>query len=160
MALSGRREPVVRKSQSKKFNPRLIFSQIVAIQCFHYLCLGLFLQINHLLFGTSISLSRIFSDKYLGIWTGEAWCDTLAFLVAQIGVGSLLMAIVVEKSKKCLDFGVTLFLIHWLLCTFYDGAPKAWQWYAVHILGTISLVLLGEYLCSRKELDEIPLLQL
>ena len=99
MALSGRRGPVVRNSQSNKFNPRLIFSQIVAIQCFHYLFLGLLLQINYLLFGTSISLSRIFSDKYLGIWTWEEWGDTFAFLVAQVGVGSLLMAIVVEKSN-------------------------------------------------------------
>jgi hypothetical protein len=30
----------------------------------------------------------------------------------------------------------------------------------MHVLGTIVMVLLGEYLCSRRELDDIPILQI
>jgi protein SYS1 len=71
-----------------------------------------------------------------------------------------LLAIIVEKSKKCLDFSVTLFLLHLLLCTVYDGLPAVLDWWIVHVLATIIMVVLGEYVCSRRELDDIPLLQL
>lgn len=70
------------------------------------------------------------------------------------------MAIIVEKSKKCLDFGVTLFVIHLALSTLYAGIPTVMDWWIVHIGGMIVMVLLGEYLCSLKEMEDIPLLQL
>lgn len=73
---------------------------------------------------------------------------------------SVLLAVIVEKSKKCLDFGVTLFLLHLLLCSLYDGFPTILDWWVMHVLGTIVMVLLGEYLCSRRELDDIPILQI
>lgn len=159
MAPSVRRTNASRNDSGKAFNPRLIFSQIVAMQCFHYVVLGFLLQVNYVIFGTSITLDRIFSDQYLSIWTAVGWADALAILLASL-VGSLLLAIIVEKSKKCLDFSVTLFMIHFIFCTFYSGLPSTWDWYIVHILGTIMMVLFGEYLCSRRELDDIPLLQL
>jgi len=71
---------------------------------------------------------------------------------------SILLAIIVEKAKKCLDFSVTLFLIHVIACTLYDGIPGTWDWWIIHIFGAIVMILLGEYICSRRELDEIPLL--
>lgn len=146
-------------SRANQFNPRLIFYQIAAIQCFHYVILGFLFQVNYVVFGTSITLDRVFSDKYLHIWTLVGWADTSAVLLAALA-GSVLLAIIVEKSKKCLDFSVTLFMIHFILCTFYNGLPSTWDWYIVHIFATIMMVLLGEYLCAKRELDEIPLLQL
>lgn len=146
-------------ANGKAFNPRLIFSQILAMQCFHYLFLGFLFQLNYVLYGTSVTLDRIFSDKYLTLWTAVGWADVLAVLLTSV-FGALLLVIVVEKSKKCLDFSVTLFLIHFFLCCFYNGAPSTWDWYIVHVLATILMVLFGEYLCSRRELDDIPLLQL
>jgi len=71
---------------------------------------------------------------------------------------SLLLAIIVEKSKKCLDFSVTLFLIHIVLSSIYGGFPSTWDWWIIHILGMIMMVLFGEYACSKRELSDIPLL--
>ncbi len=157
MTPSGRRAPT--NHNDKAFNPRLIFSQIVAMQCFHYVILGFLVQVNYVVFGTSITLDRVFSDKYVSLWTAVGWADTIAILLTSL-VGSVLLAVIVEKSKKCLDFSVTLFMIHFLLCSFYSGLPSTWDWYIVHVLGTIMMILFGEYLCSRRELDDIPLLQL
>ena len=70
------------------------------------------------------------------------------------------MAVIVEKSKKVLDFSVTLFFIHFVLCILYNGFPSTWDWYIVHILASIVMILLGEYLCSRREMEDIPLLTL
>jgi len=73
----------------------------------------------------------------------------------------VLLAVIVEKSKKCLDFGVTLFLIHLVACWWYKGGfPTVLDWWVVQVLGMIVMIVLGEYLCSRKELDDIPLLQI
>jgi hypothetical protein len=73
---------------------------------------------------------------------------------------SFLMAIIVEKSKKCLDFGFTLFVVHFLIVCVYDGFPSTWDWWIVHICSMVTMVLLGEYLCTRREMEDIPLLQI
>ena len=81
-----------------------------------------------------------------------------ALITHLLFIRAILLAKIVEKSKKCLDFSVTLFTLHFLLCSIYDGFPSSWDWWILNILGLIIMVLLGEYLCSRVELMEIPLL--
>lgn len=74
---------------------------------------------------------------------------------------SLLLALIVEKSKKCLDFSVTLFVVHVVLCSVYSGKlPSTWDWWIVHVMGMITMVVMGEYFCSKRELSDIPLLVL
>jgi len=87
------------------------------------------------------------------------WIDSFAILFSYL-FGAVLLAIIVGKSKKCLDFSVTLFLIHLFSCIWYAGVPAKLDWWIVHVMGTIVMVLLGEYLCSLKELSDIPLLEL
>ncbi|VEU37295.1 unnamed protein product [Pseudo-nitzschia multistriata] len=149
----------LRQASMKNFNPRLIFSQIVALQCFHYLSLGLLVQINHVLYGQSVTVDRIFTDEYLKVWHG-GWQDAFAVFFSYAVVGSFLMAIIVEKSKKCLDFSFTLFVVHLLIVCAYDGFPSTWDWWIVHICSMVTMVVLGEYLCARREMEDIPLLQL
>jgi hypothetical protein len=67
-----------------QFNPRLILSQIIALQSFHYVVLGIIFQINHLLFATSITLDRIFTSKFLDIWSALGWIDNAAVLTSSI----------------------------------------------------------------------------
>ena len=143
------------------FYPKLIAIQIVCLQCFHYFLLAVLFQINSFLYGTNVTLDRIFTDEHVQIWHVQGWPDCCAIWLASL-VGSVLLTMIVEKSKKCLDFSVTLFVLHVLLCTYYQGGriPHTMDWWIVHILGTIIMVLLGEYLCSRREMEEIPLLQL
>ncbi|KAL7477820.1 hypothetical protein ACHAW6_003610 [Cyclotella cf. meneghiniana] len=153
---AGTSSAVVHAAQ---FNPRLILSQIASLQSFHYLVLGLVFQINHVLFATSITIDRIFTTKYLDIWTATGWIDNSAVLFSSI-VGAIMLALIVEKSKKCLDFSVTLFVIHVIFCAMYGGFPSTWDWWIIHIMGMILMVVLGEYMCSKKELSDIPLLVL
>mmetsp|Transcript_93686 Transcript_93686/g.140500 ORF Transcript_93686/g.140500 Transcript_93686/m.140500 type:complete len:119 (-) Transcript_93686:119-475(-) len=114
-------------------------------------------QVNHLLYGTSITKDRMFTDKYFKIWSWSSLPDNMAVILSSL-VGSVLLAIIVEKSKKCLDFSMTLLLLHFFFCILYGGLPRTWDWYIIHTLGTITMILMGEYLCSKRELDEIPLL--
>jgi len=36
--------------------------------------------------------------------------------------------VVVERAKKCLDFGSTLYGWHIFFCFLYDGLPSPWEW--------------------------------
>jgi len=146
-------------SNNAAYNPKLILSQMLAMQCFHYFFFGLVIQVNHVIFATSITLDRIFSTKYLNFWSAEGWIDNYAVLLTFM-FQAVLLAVIVEKSRKCLDFSVTLFFIHFCACSIYGGFPATWDWWIIHILGTIIMILMGEYLCSRKELMDIPLLTL
>ena len=83
-----------KKAAATAFNPKLIFSQIVAMQCFHYLILGLVFQINHVLYNTSITVDRIFTDKYLNLWSIGGWADNFAVLLTScIGYVALLSSL-------------------------------------------------------------------
>ena len=73
-----------RKDDKKDFNPRLIFSQIVAMQCFHYVFMGLLFQINYLFFGSNITIDRIFTDQYIKMWSSKGLPDTFAVLLSSI----------------------------------------------------------------------------
>jgi hypothetical protein len=73
---------------------------------------------------------------------------------------SFLLTIIVEKSKMCLDFSVTYFIIHLVISSFYYRVPATADWWIVHVVATIVMVLVGEYLCSLRELSDIPLLPL
>uniref|UniRef100_A0A7S4QIC6 Protein SYS1 homolog n=1 Tax=Ditylum brightwellii TaxID=49249 RepID=A0A7S4QIC6_9STRA len=139
------------------FHPKLIVSQIISLQCFYYAILGFIFQVNHVIFATSITMDRIFTTQYLDVWSATGWIDNSAVLTSSVA-GAFLLAIIVEKSKKCLDFSVTLFFIHIICCTFYDGMPKTWDWWIIHLLGMMIMILLGEFLCSRVEMMDIPLL--
>ena len=68
--------------------------------------------------------------------------------------------VIVEKSKKCLDFTITYFLLHLLLSCMSGGFPHSFDWWIIHIFAVIVMVVLGEYLCSLRELEMIPLLQM
>lgn len=148
-----------KNKENTSFNPILILSQIAALQSIHYLIMCIFLQINNVIFASSLTIDRIFTDDYLNIWVAEGWLDNSLVLFSSV-TDAILLAIIVEKAKKCLDFSVTSFLIHVIACTVYDGIPSTWDWWIVNVLQMIIVVLLGEYLCARKELREIPLLSL
>ena len=74
----------VTSSSSAQFNPRLILSQIISLQSFHYLVLGVIFQINHILFATSITVDRIFTTKYLDLWSASGWVDNSAILMSSL----------------------------------------------------------------------------
>lgn len=67
------------------------------------------------------------------------------------------MFILVERAKKCLDFTVTLYIIHLILCCLYNGFPTSFLWWFVYVLCVVVTALLGEWLCMRRELKDIPM---
>ncbi|KAJ9527330.1 hypothetical protein QJQ45_025593 [Haematococcus lacustris] len=63
----------------------------------------------------------------------------------------------VERAKKCLDFASTAYFLHLVACWGYEGFPLSLAWWTVNALGLLITSLLGEWLCVRREMQEIPL---
>eukprot|EP00850_Spirogloea_muscicola_P016460 SM000133S26826 [mRNA] locus=s133:395880:397073:+ [translate_table: standard] len=67
------------------------------------------------------------------------------------------LLVIVERAKKCLDFTATTYIIHLALCTAYAGLPATFTWWLVNGLALVFMAVLGEWLCMRRELRDIPL---
>lgn len=138
------------------WDPWLIIAQIACLQCLYYLTLGLVLAF---LVGNRVSqmtLFYIFDFAAISASSITGWCVIAAFLLTSLaGAGYLLYLI--ERAKKCIDFSATLYIIHLVICTCYGGWPSSFTWWIVNIAGLALMALLGEYLCIRRELREIPI---
>ncbi|KAJ0392926.1 hypothetical protein ATCC90586_012135 [Pythium insidiosum] len=141
---------------SARWDPKLIMLQMVCMQTSHYIVRGLVLFLCH---GTSTSMDQFFAYHLQTLATVEGIKNGFALLVAAL-VSAVCLAAFVERAKKCLDFGVTLYFIDLLIQCFYSEFPKAWDWWLLHCGAAALTILLGEYLCSRRELEEIPMIDL
>jgi hypothetical protein len=142
------------------FDPALIVGQIVAMQSLIYLSLGVWLLLLNGLAGralTSAGLEQFFSHHAIKLSYTGGWVTIAAFFFNALA-GGCFLAIVVERAKKCLDFAATIHLLHLCCCTMYDGFPNSWEWWIMNLMSLVVMSLLGEYLCMRREMQDIPLL--
>ena len=102
-----------------QWDPVLIMCQIMAVQCFNYLALGTLLSLAHIVLDTPVSIDHFFAPHYTHMTSLNGGTDCLCMLLTSI-VGAYILSIVVEKSKKCVDFTVTMYLIHLAICTYYN----------------------------------------
>jgi len=70
------------------------------------------------------------------------------------------MLYLIERAKKCLDFSATLYIVHLFICIIYGGWPSSFTWWIVNLTCLALMALLGEWLCIRRELREIPITRL
>ena len=88
---------------------------------------------------------------------GTAKMIIVAHLANSI-VGAYLLKIFVERSKSCLDFSVTHYVIHFVLVWFYTGSiPDTFIWYFINACGIFLMCVGGELLCRREEMKSIPI---
>lgn len=138
------------------WDPWLIVAQIVSIQCLYYLAQGVFLSI---LVGTRVSkMSLVYFFDYATVdaSTVTGWCVMASIFLSSVA-GAGFLVYIVERAKKCLDFCATLYIIHLFICIIYGGWPASVTWWVVNITSLAVMALLGEYLCMRRELREIPI---
>ena len=142
------------------FDPQLIIGQITAMQTLLYVALGAWLLLLNGLSGrpaTSVGLEQIFSFRALRHDTTGGIIALAAFFINSLA-GGVFLCVIVERAKKCLDFALTAQLLHLFGCYAYEGFPDSWEWWVNAVVSVVVMALLGEYLCMRREMREIPLL--
>ena len=70
---------------------------------------------------------------------------------------SVLLLVIVERSRLCLDFTLTMLLLHLLLVSVYNGAFPSGSWWIVFILGGAITFMFADFLCSRQEILPITI---
>ncbi|RQM19817.1 hypothetical protein B5M09_004612 [Aphanomyces astaci] len=133
-----------------QWDPKLIFLQIVCMQCSHYLALGLLLALFH---GRNITMDQFFSYKFHAFESIDGMQTSTAHVLGGLS-SALFLCVIVERAKKCLDFGLTLYFIDFVFCwrsiePELVGRARHFAWHYSR-----------EYLCSVRELQEIPMLDL
>mmetsp|Transcript_21333 Transcript_21333/g.44419 ORF Transcript_21333/g.44419 Transcript_21333/m.44419 type:complete len:157 (-) Transcript_21333:19-489(-) len=144
------------RSTIARFSSKLIISQIVALQCYHYFTLCLLYQFLSIFSSSSPTLVSILGSRNLTFNSVQGIADCLVN-VAGYAMNTIGLYLVVKKSAKCLDFTITLLVMH-LLCTvvYTREFPRSWEWWIVNVVGGLVMVLGGEWVCSRAELRDIP----
>ncbi|KAI2663902.1 hypothetical protein H4Q32_012530 [Labeo rohita] len=135
--------------RSYVWDPVLIISQIILMQCIYYSFLGLWLAGVDGLVHTSRSLDQIFSYEVLGFSTTQGRLSMMA---------ALGLWFFIRRGKQCLDFTVTVHFFHMIGCWIYNAhLPAALSWWLVNVACMALMAVIGEYLCMRTELRAIPL---
>mmetsp|Transcript_17435 Transcript_17435/g.42322 ORF Transcript_17435/g.42322 Transcript_17435/m.42322 type:complete len:153 (-) Transcript_17435:539-997(-) len=144
----------------EKFDPQLIIAQMIVMQTLHYLCLGFAFFLMDGAMGVPITLDQFFTSNVFasGLTNNLALGSVFANLLAVAG-NVWFLYIVVERAKKCLDFAATMYGFHILFCWYYGGMPTHWQWWTTTIASAVVTILVGEYVCARREMREITIVR-
>lgn len=137
------------------WDPCLIIAQILAVQCLFYLSLGFLEWIIIGGFVDKLTLRYFFDWHALSMKLFQGSITALVHIINAL-FGGLYLMFVVERAKKCLDFSATCYFIHFLVCSFYSGLPHNVEWWAANAVGAGLMALLGEWLCLKREMQEIP----
>jgi len=138
------------------WDPAMIISQIVTLQCFFYVSLGLWIFAFDLMLGEPRSLDQIFKYQSLLASTSQGKFLIAAFLCNALTC-SLSLWYVVQRTKLCLDFTCTIHLLHVLACWYYSGAfATSLSWWFINLVCLTLTCVCSEFLCMRTELRAIP----
>ncbi|XP_038552456.1 protein SYS1 homolog isoform X1 [Micropterus salmoides] len=138
------------------WDPVLIVSQIVLMQCIYYSFLGLWLAGVDSLVHSSRSLDQIFSYEALGFATIQGRLSMMAFILNSLTC-ALGLWFFIRRGKQCLDFTVTVHFFHMIGCWIYNAhLPAVLSWWLVNVACMALMAVIGEYLCMRTELRAIP----
>ena len=141
---------------SQDFNPRMILLQIVAIQSVFYLCFVSSTAFMGVLWGVPFGLKKFF-DFSQYCFDSNAQSFMVIMLWLNLIIVAFLLPRIIERTRKCLDFVVTMVVVHLVLSWIIVSFPTSLAWWTVWITGTAGCTLLGEYLCLREEQREIRL---
>ena len=73
-----------------------------------------------------------------------------------VPMSEILVVSVASLYMQCLDFSITLYFLHLVVCVLYSGIPHSWAWWLTNVVCLIITAVFGEYLCMRTELAAIP----
>ena len=143
--------------RSYVWDPALILSQMVTLQCVFYTTLGLWVALLLSFGGYSPSLNNIFDVKAIH-YSGQASRLVIIAHVMNSIFGALGLWYIVQRAKQCLDFTCTLHFIHFFICCIYSSHfPTYITWWFVQLVCIVLMVVIGEYLCFRSDMKDIPL---
>eukprot|EP00761_Pharyngomonas_kirbyi_P014054 gb/GECH01014084.1/.p1 GENE.gb/GECH01014084.1/~~gb/GECH01014084.1/.p1 ORF type:complete len:162 (+),score=11.91 gb/GECH01014084.1/:1-486(+) len=137
------------------FDPILVILQIILIQCCFYLSWGFIMALFDFVKGFPISFDQFFSYKAMRLKSYLGWVTFATYIFSGI-INSMWLYTFIQRSRKCLDFAVTMYVAHLVVCTFYRGLPMRIEWWIATIAACALMTIVGEFICMKRELKDIP----
>nr|CAG4649749.1 EOG090X0FH3 [Scapholeberis mucronata]SVE93934.1 EOG090X0FH3 [Scapholeberis mucronata] len=139
------------------WDPPLIISQIVAVQCIMYVSLGLWIiLLLNVVGGHPVSIDYIFKYQ-VNVKDVSGRLVIACFLLNSLISATSLWAIV-QRTKLCLDFSATAYFLHLIASLIYNSAwPSSASWWVLQTSCITITCVLAEFLCLRSEMKSIPL---
>ena len=149
--------PKNKKSQAAMdFKPKLIISSILMISSAFYIINIFFTIFFNSFFGIRLNMSQILSDKALDFSSVYSSCYVLSLFFTYIFMIAVFV-LLVDKAKNILDFVLTNFFIHLILCTINSGFPSKFIWWIIQIIVLTLVTLISEFIALKIEQQEIKL---
>jgi hypothetical protein len=145
------------KFLSSSFDARLVLLQILCVESLFYLTFVASTVFVKILFGFRFGLYQFFDFKQFSLVEDSSKTTLCIMLWLNLALLAVFLPKIIERTRKCLDFVLTLSLLHLLFSTLYIGFPTTLSWWLVWTVGATICVLLGEYLCMQEEQREIHL---
>ena len=127
------------------------------MQLAFYTGLILCVLITDLLNGLRPHSAQVFSSLVFADSTGVYWYSTVIAHWLNLPLSVLAHAMIVEKARKCLDFTVTLAIIHTVVVWMFWEWPGQYSFWLNQVLWVTFTCVLSESLCMKLETQEIKL---
>eukprot|EP01095_Lingulamoeba_sp_RSL-Kostka_P014562 TRINITY_DN6385_c1_g1_i1.p1 TRINITY_DN6385_c1_g1~~TRINITY_DN6385_c1_g1_i1.p1 ORF type:complete len:154 (+),score=6.78 TRINITY_DN6385_c1_g1_i1:205-666(+) len=139
-----------------KWDPILIITQIIALQCIYYTMLGIMLFISSIITDTWFEMDLFFEYTTMDFTTSIGIAIIISLITASI-IEAIVIRMLIERAKKCLDFTFTLHFIQFVIVLIYSSFPVTFTWWIVTLISLGIMTLLSEYLCMKYEMTDIKL---
>ncbi|XP_039250309.2 protein SYS1 homolog [Styela clava] len=156
--LSQGKSKMAGRFRSYVWDPMLIISQMIALQCIFYLTLGLITAGFLAMAGYYPSLRYIFDWQSVHFRSRENQIVMVTHILNSL-FGAITLWFIIQRAKQCLDFTCTLHLYHLIICWVYTSHfPASLSWWLIQIVCIVLMVVIGEYLCFRSAMKDIPVM--
>ena len=142
---------------ARVFNPKLILLQMAIVQSVFYLSFVVGTVFVQILLGFPISLAQFFDYRCFTFGTSAGWVLIVCYWVEVVCVLSYAVFKTIERTRKCLDFVVSVGGFHFLFSSIFCGIPASFAWWFVVVIGTVACTVAAERLCMREAQKDIQL---
>jgi hypothetical protein len=127
------------------------------MQLSYYLSLGLCTLGLSLILGYRPHLGQIFNPSSFDL--SQNYCFlSISANVVNIFFVIMSLAFIVEKANKCLDYTLTIFILHIVFVCFHTGKfPWSFEWWLINVGLIFITTILAEWTCMKIEQQEIKL---
>jgi hypothetical protein len=104
----------------------------------------------------ALTMHQLFSPYALNYATNSGLYVTAVTLVTSVLV-AFVFEFVVERSRLCLDFAVTLRFVHVVACIVYtETFPAWWYFWLVQCVCALVTACVAQFRCRQREMMDIP----
>lgn len=144
------------KFQQNDFNPKFIISNICLIFSVHYIINIFFTIIFNSFFRTKLHINQILSDEAIDLSSKYGYCYLCSLFFTNLFM-IISFVFIVDKAKKILDYVLTDFFFHLVLCTINCSFPSKFLWWIINLIYVFLITLISEYISLKIEQKEIKL---